>query len=152
MPIKLLTHMVCIVAVATVSLPVTAEEAAPSLLQPEEVSQIAGQMFQSYQAGNVNGMLAAEDGCWKKAIRGKKIDKKLVATCTTAAMSGAFIEAAYARQQWRGAHPSYTGKAVRARLEQRTGFDDKQAEEILVDTVQANLGAMFAGLQGAGMP
>lgn len=122
------------------------------LLPPESISQIAGATFQNYQIGNVNQMLAEENTCWDDASRENGSNKQtVVAACASAAMSGAFIEATYARSQRRGSHPQYTGDAVRARILKKSGLSEAETQRILETTVEPNVPAILAGLKGAGM-
>lgn len=137
--------------IAALTLPAIAQ-ADTTLLPADSISQIAGATFQNYQIGNVNQMLAEENTCWDDASREKGSNKQtIVAACASAAMSGAFIEATYARSQRRGSHPQYTGDAVRARILKKSGLSEAETQRILETTVEPNVPAILAGLKGAGM-
>jgi len=59
----------------------TAAWADRSLLSPQQITQIAGMMFQAYVEGNVNQMFADEMKCWDDASKTKRADKNVVAAC-----------------------------------------------------------------------
>lgn len=148
---KSMASALTIAAALVISAPALAEDAAPSLLSSDKISRIAGSMFQSYQAGRVNQMLADENDCWEDAARGNTINRKIVAACAVAATAGAFIEATYARSQRRGANPQYTGEAIRARILKKSRLSEDEIDGILASTIQPNIGAIMVGLNGAGM-
>jgi hypothetical protein len=122
-----------------------------SLLSPQQITQIAGMMFQAYAEGNVNQMFTDEMKCWDDASKTKRADKNVVAACATAAMAGTFIEASYARAQRRGAHPLYAGEAVRERLKELSGLKNEDLKAVWDSTLEPNVPVIMLGLQGAGM-
>lgn len=122
-----------------------------SLLSPQQITQIAGMMFQAYIEGNVNQMFADEMKCWDDASKTKRADKNVVAACGVAAMAGTFIEASYARAQRRGAHPLYAGEAVRERLKELSGLKTEDLKTVWDSTLEPNVPVIILGLQGAGM-
>lgn len=122
-----------------------------SLLSPQQITQIAGMMFQAYVEGNVNQMFSDEMKCWDDASKTARADKNVVAACGVAAMAGTFIEASYARAQRRGAHPLYAGEAVRERLKELSGLKNEDLKSVWDSTLEPNVPVILLGLQGAGM-
>ncbi|WP_145995459.1 hypothetical protein [Macromonas bipunctata] len=130
-----------------------AQEGSPALLSREKISEISGDVFGSYNTGNVNKMLFDENKCWKKVSLAKNAEggKLLVAECSVSAIAGALIEGAYARQQLRGSHPFYTGEAARERIMKNSGLSESETQDIMESTIRPHISSIMLGLQGAGM-
>jgi len=128
-----------------------AEKSSAALLSRDEMSQIAGTMFESYRYGRVNQMARDENDCWEDSTRLNKIDSAIIAGCATAAIAGGLIEASYARSQRRSPHPKYTGDAIRDRIMVRSRLSSTETQNILDITVRPNIDAIISGLSGAGM-
>ncbi|KAF1049702.1 hypothetical protein [Xylophilus sp.] len=126
-------------------------QAAPPALSDQQISTIAGMMFQAYAEGGVPQMFADEMKCWDDASKTKRADKNVVAACATAAMSGGLIEASFARKQRRGPSPQYAGDAIRARISDLSGLNPDVLQSLSDETLRPGVPAMLTGLQGAGM-
>lgn len=121
------------------------------VLSPQQISTIAGMMFQSYAEGGVPQMFADEMKCWDDASKTARADKNVVAACATAAMSGGLIESSFARKQRRGPSPQYAGDAIRERISELSGLKPDVLQSLSDDTLRPGVPAMLTGLQGAGM-
>lgn len=126
-------------------------QAAPPALSNQQISTIAGMMFQAYAEGGVQQMFADEMKCWDDASKTKRADKNVVAACATAAMSGGLIEASFARKQRRGPSPQYASDTIRERISELSGLNPDVLQSLSDETLRPGVPAMLTGLQGAGM-
>lgn len=143
--------MLRIALVAIAMLLAGVARAAPPVLSEQQISTIAGMMFQAYAEGGVPQMFADEMKCWDDASKTKRADKSVVAACATAAMSGGLIEASFARKQRRGPSPQYAGDAIRERISDLSGLNPDVLQSLSDETLRPGVGAMLTGLMGAGM-
>lgn len=126
----------------------------PSAVSKEDVQKAAGTMFETYVHGGPGAMLKAEEKCLSSMKESGGPTDDGVARCSLMGMSGAFIEASYARQQRRSPAPTYTGQGIRERIMSRTkgmGWGQERTQTVLVSSVSSRQGEVITGLMNAGM-
>lgn len=126
----------------------------PPAVSAKDAQDIAGMMFTMYRAGGPGHMLRAENECWKAFAKDKARSEHGAASCSLSALSGAFIEASYARQNARPSAPAYTGPAIRARIVKnlsQLGVSEQRTDEILSRSVSPRIEDVTLGLANAGM-
>ena len=114
----------------SIALLLTGVAYAEPMLTDDQIFTISGSMYKAYQSGGVNNMYNQELKCWKDASKTKRADKVKVETCMTMAISGAFVEASYARQQMRGSVPQYTVNEVNKRIEKSSRMTENELEAL----------------------
>lgn len=112
---------------------------------------IALAMYSTYMSyGNgVAAMSAEENKCWEAS----KKNKDIAGTCSVSAITGAFIEGSYAREQGRTAAPNYQGDVIRERVLanfKKIGLSQDQAKESIKFATD-NIDKLLMGLMNAGM-
>lgn len=139
---------------ALVSAQATEAEEHPPAVSAKDAQDIAGMMFMMYRAGGPGHMLRAESECWKAFAKDKARSEYGAASCALSALSGAFIESSYARQNARPSAPAYTGPAIRARIVKnlsQLGVSEQRTDEILSRSVSPRIEDVTLGLANAGM-
>lgn len=128
-------------------------EIAASGVSPEKASAMAGEMYQAYRYGGVGEMLSMENACWSALAKQKRINEAGATSCSIVALSGAFVEASYARQQRRSSAPAYNQNLFRARLLEnieKVGIKEDRAQRVIELSV-AHQSSVLVGLTNAGM-
>lgn len=126
---------------------------AASGVSVEKAAEMAGEMYQAYRYGGISEMLSMENACWGTLAKQKKANETGAASCSVAALAGAFVEATYARQQRRGSAPAYNGDMFRQRLignMAKAGIKEERAQRVL-ELSTAHQGSVLLGLMNAGM-
>lgn len=126
---------------------------AASGVSVEKAASMAGEMYQAYRYGGISEMLSMENACWGALAKQKKPSDASAASCSVAALAGAFVEATYARQQRRGSAPAYNGDMFRQRLignMEKAGIKEDRAQRVL-ELSTAHQGSVLLGLMNAGM-
>jgi flagellar biosynthesis GTPase FlhF len=126
---------------------------AASGVSVEKAASMAGDMYQAYRYGGISEMLSMENACWGALAKQKKASETGAASCSVAALAGAFVEATYARQQRRGSAPAYNGDMFRQRLignMAKAGIREDRAQRVL-ELSTAHQGSVLLGLMNAGM-
>lgn len=128
-------------------------EIASSGVSVEKAAEMAGEMYQAYRSGGISEMLSMENSCWRALVKQKKINETGATSCSVSALAGAFVEAAYARQQRRVPAPAYNGDMLRQRLignMAKAGIKEDRAQRVL-ELSGAHQGSVLLGLMNAGM-
>lgn len=112
---------------------------------------IALAMYSTYMSyGNgVAAMIAEENKCWSSSKKNKDIS----GACSVSALTGAFIESAYAREQGRQPAPNYQGDVIRKRIFanfEKIGMSQDQADTSIKFATE-NVDKILTGLMNAGM-
>ena len=126
---------------------------AASGVSVEKAADMAGEMYQAYRSGGISEMLSIENACWRALAKQKKTNETGATSCSISALAGAFVEAAYARQQRRGPAPAYNGDMFRQRLfgnMAKAGIKEDRAQRVL-ELSAAHQGSILLGLMNAGM-
>lgn len=121
----------------------------------EETEELSGIMFHAYLEGGAGDMLKSEEMCWTFLRKNPQYAVESgLAKCAIMSMSGAIIEASYARAQRRLIAPAYSTHGFRERIFKRAksfGWSTERTQNMLVTSVGANQEGVISGLANAGM-
>lgn len=121
----------------------------------EETENLSGAMFGAYLEGGAGSMLKLEEMCWSFLRKNRQYAVESgLAKCAIMSMSGAFIEASYARAQRRLIAPAYSTQGFRERIFTRAksfGWSSERTQSMLTTSVATNQEGVISGLMNAGM-